>query len=916
MFMNKMVKVKVLIITNYDLYRADIEKFELLDYLSELKRIRLEKVSIPFVSRTGVQLKNLQKLTFFMCNVNEAFKNGTIKISDVLPNLKDMNIDSCDVVELPAGLFGIVSLKKLSITNCDKFSTLPEEIRNLESLKLTSCSHLEDLPGSITRLHNLRFLDISDCQAIMAMVLDAVVGAVVGELLSAVLEMKEKAVKFRPTLEKLEETLKSLDKLVKQIDELNKKLDRPAEETKKLIDGMKRGRELVLKCNKVQWWNCCHKADYQGELQELDEFIVRFFNLDMQAQINRNGLETLVVVREIRAELTGNRRVELRGVCSPPQPPAFTVALDLPLMDLKIKLLREQVTVSLLTVTGTAGSGKSTLAKKFCWDEQVQDKFKENIFFVTFAKTPKLNTIVQRLYQHAGYQVPEFQSDEDAVNQLEHLLKQIGKSPILLVLDDVWPESVSLVDNFVFQIPNYIILVTSRFAIGRFGPPYVLKPLDEANAIELFRREASLDQTTSNVPDEVIKEIVRGCSGSPLALRVSGRTLSHQQPARIPAAVLVDIWAEFHHADDASAMEKIYELVNRNMADIVITRNIAGGIVDYNYHYVTQHGLLRDLAILQTNQEPTEKRKRLNINLSGNKLPEWWNAENEFHVAARILSLSTDEAFTSDWCNLQPTEVEVLVLNLREKKRTLPKFMNKMSKLEVLIITNYDFYQAEIENFELLDYLSELKRIRLEKVSIPFLSKTGVQLKNLQKFSFFMCNVSEAFKNGTVQISDVLPNLEEINIDYCGMVELPAGLSNIVSLKKLSITNCHKLSTFPEGIENLVNLESIRLTSCTSLVEFPESITSLQKLKFLDISDCISLSNLPNNIGKLGNLEKLNCRGCSRLAELPDSVTELEGLRDVVCDEETAALWEPYKTILTDLRLDVTQVDSNLNWLF
>ncbi|XP_020238613.1 probable disease resistance protein At5g66900 [Cajanus cajan] len=803
----------------------------------------------------------------------------------------------------------------------------------------------------------------------MAMVLDAVAGKVLDELLNVIVEKKERAVKFRPTLERLEGTLKSIEPLAKQIDGLNKRLDRPPEETEKLIEQMKKGTKLVKACSKVQWWNCCNKANYQEELEELEACIDRFFKYDMQGQTNRNVLEALVVIKDVHADIRNfaPRRSELSGVCLPPEPPAFTVGLDVHLRELKLKLLHAHHVASVLTVTGTGGSGKSTLAKKFCWDQDVKGKFKENIFFITFAKSPKLNTIVQRLFQHTGYQTPEFQSDDDMIYQLEHLLKKIvEKSPILLVLDDVWPKSVSLVDKFVFQIPNYTILVTSRFAIGEFGPPYVLKPLDETNAIKLLRHSASLDESRSDIPDDVVKKIVRGCSGSPLALRVNGRSLSHKQALfwhnraqalstghsiivssddvltclqksfedldpkvaecfrdlslfpeaqRIPAAALVDIWAELREEDDGSAMEKIYELVNRNMADIVVTRNTASDTIDYNYHYVTQHGLLRDLAILQTSQEPTEKRNRLIIDLSGNNLPEWWTSQNEYHIAASTLSISTDEAFTSEWCNLQPTEVEVLVLNLREKKHTLPMFMKKMNKLKVLIITNYDFYRAELENFELLDYLSDLKRIRLEKVSIPFLSKTGVQLKNLQKFSFFMCNMNEAFKNSTIKISDVLPNLEEMNIDYCDMLQLPNGLSDIVSLKRLSITNCHKLSALPEGIGKLVNLESLRLTSCTSLEELPDSITGLQKLKFLDISDCVSLVKLPENMGELSSLERLNYIGCTRLNELPYSVTELGGLRVVVCDEMTTALWEPFRTMRGDIKLDVTQVDFNLNWL-
>ncbi|TKY55750.1 disease resistance protein [Spatholobus suberectus] len=206
------------------------------------------------------------------------------------------------------------------------------------------------------------------------MAVDAVVGKVFDELLKAVVDMKDRAVKFRPTLKRLESTLQSLEPLVRQIDGLNKQLDRPAEETKKLIDQMERGKKLVLKCSKVQWWNCCHKAHYQEQLEELDESMGRIFKYDMPAQTNRNVLEILVAVRDIPPELRniGPRRTELSRVCSPPQPPEFTVGLDVPLRELKLKSLKDHDGGLVLTVTGPGGLGKSTLTKKFCWDEAVK----------------------------------------------------------------------------------------------------------------------------------------------------------------------------------------------------------------------------------------------------------------------------------------------------------------------------------------------------------------------------------------------------------------------------------------------------------------------------------------------------------------------------------------------------------------
>ncbi|XP_057441218.1 probable disease resistance protein At5g66900 isoform X2 [Lotus japonicus] len=800
----------------------------------------------------------------------------------------------------------------------------------------------------------------------MAMIADAVVGELVSQLLSKVLEMKDRAKNFKPTLLKLENTLKLLQPDADEIEAEYAKLDR-ASETEGLKKLMKNGTKLVQDCSKKFPWlkRFWTKAKYQKELDELHKSIETYYSLKIQGQ-------TLATVLRVenkvdRLGLPSNDRIEFRAVCTPLDPPSFTVGLDKPLDVLKGILLSKKanVTVTVHTITGLSGVGKTTLARKFCSDKEVKDEFKENIFFLTLGKISNLNTIVEKLFKHNNYKATEVESDEDLVNQLAIFFKQIRqiKGPILLVLDNIIPGSESLVDNFVFEIPDYKILVTSRSAKTRFGSRQLLKPLDSDFDMDLFCHSASLDQLSSKIAHDDVKKIVRSCRGSPSALIVTASSLRGQedplvwnnranalsnghQPKldsnndvlnclhksldvlnpkamecfkdlglfpenqKIPVAALVDMWAELHTGNDASALENIYQLVHMNLADIIVTRKL--DIVDYNYRYVTQYGLLRDLAIYQTIHEAEDKGSRLIIEKNGNNLLRWWGVE----IATRILSISTDEAFPSEWCNnLQTTEVEALVLNLRGKKCTLPMFMKNMNKLKVLILSNYDFPPVELENFELLEHLPSLKRLRLDNVSIPLLIKAEVQLKNLRKCSFFMCNVNETFKNSNTQVSDMLPNLVEMDFDYCTMVELPVVVSNSVSLTKLRITNCYMLTKLPEEIGKLVNLETLSLSSCIDLVELPQSITSLEKLTFLDISDCISFTKLPEDIGKLRNLQKLNMRGCSRLSELPSSIMDIEALKDVVCDEEVAELWEDFRMVREDIRLQVIKTDFSLDFL-
>ena len=107
--------------------------------------------------------------------------------------------------------------------------------------------------------------------------------------------------------------------------------------------------------------------------------------------------------------------------------------------------------------------------------------------------------------------------------------------------------------------------------------------------------------------------------------------------------------------------------------------------------------------------------------------------------------LFADELFLSSWCNIQAPKVEVLILNFQTQNYSLPDFMFKMDKLQVLMITNYGYFPAELRNFQLLKSLPNLKTIRLEKVSIPSLCKAPVLLKSLKKISLFMCNIGQAF---------------------------------------------------------------------------------------------------------------------------------------------------------------------------
>lgn len=188
-------------------------------------------------------------------------------------------------------------------------------------------------------------------------------------LYKTVIDVTKQTIAFKPILERLKSTLDVLDPLVKDIQRFNKELDRPENETKDLIEQMKKGEKLVRKYSKLPWWKNCMRCHYANKLCKLEEALLRFFDVNAQALSLRNGMETMKGVKYLCNQMSLVGMNDAMN-CTVPRPPDFIVGLDVSMKELKLHLQKEEVPMLLLA--GPGGCGKTTLVKMLCQDEEIK----------------------------------------------------------------------------------------------------------------------------------------------------------------------------------------------------------------------------------------------------------------------------------------------------------------------------------------------------------------------------------------------------------------------------------------------------------------------------------------------------------------------------------------------------------------
>ncbi|XP_044511659.1 probable disease resistance protein At4g33300 [Mangifera indica] len=620
---------------------------------------------------------------------------------------------------------------------------------------------------------------------------------------------------------------------------------------------------------------------------------------------------------------------------------------------------------SVVGILGIGGSGKTTLATEVCRDFQVTSYFNNRILFLTVSKSPNVELLKTKVWSFvSGCDV---ESNVLVPPWNLQVPWNVG-SRCLVVLDDVW--SLAVLQQLTCRLPGCKTLVVSRTKFSTaLDAVYEVELLREDESISLFCHAAFGQKTIPPAANEnLVKEIVKECGGLPLALKVIGaslkdrpekywasaqKRLSRGQPIcesheinllyrmaisvedlsekvkecfldlgsfpedrKIPMEVLINTWVEIHDIDEDDAFAIIMELCDRNLLSLVKDSRAIDMYSAYYEMYVTQHDVLRDLALHLNDRDKINDRKRLLMPRRDAELPKEWERNVNVPFNAWIVSIHTGEMRKMDWLGMEFPKTEVLLLNFSSKEYFLPSFIRSMKKLRALTMINHSSSPATLGNFAVCSNLATLRSLWLERLSISQLAEATICLRNLRKLSLVLCKINGLLDQPMIDLPKMFPHLLEFTIDHChDLIKLPPSICRLQSLRSLSITNCHSLLELPADIGKLKSLQFMRLYASLVLKTLPTGISELVCLKYLNISQCVSLTCLPQGIGHLAMLEKIDMRECSHIGSLPKSAASLKALRQVICDDDVAFLWKDMKKTIPGLNVQVPEKKFSLDWL-
>ncbi|PHT52192.1 hypothetical protein CQW23_06654 [Capsicum baccatum] len=503
--------------------------------------------------------------------------------------------------------------------------------------------------------------------------------------------------------------------------------------------------------------------------------------------------------------------------------------------------------VSSIGIYGMGGVGKTTLAKH-TYNRLRKDSHYQ-VHWVTVSQGFSIKGLQDYLAKIVKLNLSHVKDEDGRADQLNWAFRKM-KNIIVIILDDVWERlSLKKLGNPLGVKGCKLILTTRSYEVcQKMGCKKLLKvkKLNASDAWELFRKSLGSETRLSPDIERVAESMATKCEGLPLGLITLAGSMRGVTDIREWNNALNEFPDDMEN-DVFKVLKYSYDrLRDTTMQECFL----------YCALYPEDYKIGRDELIGKFIMEGLVK---------GNSREKEFNHGHT--ILNKLVNLCLLEATADDFGD-EAVRMHDLLREMALRITTdKPRYMVR-AVIGPQVLEEQDWvFNLDRASF----YYRKIKRIPEEMspncptLSTLILSRCGLTMIPGSFFQYM----------NNLQVLDLSDNLE--------LMDLPSSISNLESLRALSLRGCSGLKSVPP----LGKLKNLRVLDvfCTGIKEVPQGMENLVKLKFLDMDET-GLDELPKEIlPKLSQLQYLNLPGrVNAPGEDLASLELLEEFRGRFCD--------------------------------
>ncbi|XP_057871737.2 disease resistance protein RUN1 [Cryptomeria japonica] len=588
-------------------------------------------------------------------------------------------------------------------------------------------------------------------------------------------------------------------------------------------------------------------------------------------------LEAVIAVLNRSAEVLNRIPVVL-----PPSQGTYPQAVGIEEVKYRVTELLDMKSQSIKAVViyGQGGIGKTTLATAIFNKLDLQNYKFCRVDIEQNCSEADLKLLQQQILKDLYARYIQLRNLNEGREVLSKDFKECSSKPVFIFLDNALRESdlekLLPISDLAFLPAQSRILLTTRnlneTQIIRQAKIeflyYRVASLQQEDARKLFCEFALENDQTSFDATIDVEGLLQICQGIPLVLKIAGANLrAHAQNIQTLRDTVEYLKTWLLQGAENELSERMVDFVYNQLKpsckevflDIVFFfTNWKRDQVAYTVGETEFEELERAALVNVTNgkvnvHDIVKARGRMLSSIDGERITDLQSLSDVLDDEERI---KKTKGIALDW---ESFELEGRRLNLMKRS------------LRVLILTG----STKIVNGECKGTFENLRLLKIDSFNHSFMD-----VNKHRRLAGFILSPGGCIEFD--EFAGIFPSsLKYMYIEGATLVNLTTTLSQIQSLRSLTLRSCIGFDSLPDSFCNLSSLNELDLRLCSSLVSLPDSFGNLYGLVNLNLNKCSHLSVLPESFGNLASLECLVLYHCQKLSNLPRNFGQLKCLKFV-----------------------------------